>query len=374
MSSQIAIVGIGHTEQGELPRCSSELLAARATKAALEDAGIDRGGIDGLITCKSVHGANIDTALGPLLGINPPYSQTLEYGSCNFSLHLAAQAIATGMASTIVLCYGANARSAGVSFSTAPLSMASVAGYLHVAGPAAMALRRHMALYGTTEEQVGSIASSSRDWAQMNPLALFQKPLSVDDYLSSPYLVEPLRRADLTMISDGGVALVVTSAERAAADFPHRPVYLYGMAEQSAIRGDHNPDYLMRPFLSSLADRIWRDTGLTHSDVDLLYVQDPTSVWILQVIEAFGFCSVGDVGPWLAEGHTRPGGDLPLNTNGGQLSEAYMWGWLHLVEAVRQLRGDAGERQVADAETALYCSTQVHLKGAVSVLSTHSRS
>jgi acetyl-CoA acetyltransferase len=349
------------------------LLALRATKAALADAGIDKSGVDGVITCKSVQGANADTAFGPLLGINPSYAQTLDYGSCNFSLHLAAQAIATGMASTVLLCYGANARSGRVSFSATPPSLESVAGFLHVAGPAAMALARHMALYGTTEEQFGVIASSSRDWARKNPLALFRDPLSVEDYLSIPYIVEPLRRPDLTMISDGGAALVVTTAERAAADFPHQPVYLYGMAEQSAIRGEHNRDYLIRPFLGDLAKRVWTSTGLSHEDIDLFYVQDPTAVWILQAIEYFGFCPVGEAGPWLAEGHTRPGGDLPLNTNGGQLSEAYMWGWLHLIEAVRQLRGQAGERQVEGAATALYCSTQVHLKAAASVLSTYTQ-
>jgi acetyl-CoA acetyltransferase len=120
-----------------------------------------------------------------------------------------------------------------------------------------------------------------------------------------------------------------------------------------------------------MAARLWRDSGFAPADIDLLYVQDATSVWVLQMLEAYGFCGPGEGGAFAAEGRTRPGGSLPTNTNGGQLSESYMWGWLHMVEAVRQLRGQAGERQVSGAEIAMYCSTQVWLKGGASILSTH---
>jgi acetyl-CoA acetyltransferase len=241
---------------------------------------------------------------------------------------------------------------------------------MHIAGPAAMALQRHKAMYGTTDEQFGMIAVSEREWARKNPIALFREPMSMEQYLAMPYMVEPLRRADVTMLSDGGVSLIVTSAERAA-DYPNRPVYILGMSEQSGIRGEYTPDYLNREFLHGAADQIWRKTGLAPKDIDALYIQNPTAVWVLQMLEWYGFTPVGEAGPWLAEGHTRPGGDLPVNTNGGQLSESYMWGWLHLVEAVRQLRGQAGERQISGAEIAMYCSTQVWLKGGASIISTH---
>lgn len=246
---RVAIVGIGHTEQGELPGRSPELLSVQAIKAALADAGIDRSHVDGLITCKSIQGLNKDVSVGPLLGINPRYAQTLDYGTASFSLHLAVQAIVTGLAETIVLCYGANARSIRFPFGAAPPTLAGAAGLMHIAGPAAMALQRHRYLYGTSEEQFGWIAVSEREWAQKNPIALFRTPMTMDDYLAQPYLVEPLRRADITMLSDGGVALVLTSAERVG-EYPHRPVYIVGMAEQSAIRGEHTPDYLMREFMA----------------------------------------------------------------------------------------------------------------------------
>lgn len=367
---KVAIVGVGHTPQGELPGQSPELNSVLAIKEAMKDAGIDRSKIDGLITCKSVQGSNIDVQVGPLLGLSPRYAQTLDYGTCNFSLHLAVQAIVTGMADTVALCYGANARSIRFPFGAAAPTLSGASGLMHVAGPAAMALQRHKATYGTTDEQFGWIAVSEREWAQKNPVALFREPMSMNDYLAMPYMVEPLRRADVTMLSDGGVALIVTRADMID-EFPNKPVYVLGMSEQSQIQGEYAPDYLDREFLSKSADQIWSKTGLKQSDIDALYIQNPTAVWVMQMLEWYGFVPRGEVGPWLAEGHTRPGGDLPVNTNGGQLSESYMWGWLHIVEAVRQLRGQAGERQISKAEIAMYCSTQVWLKGGASIISTH---
>jgi acetyl-CoA acetyltransferase len=365
---QVAIVGIGHTEQGTFPGMTPEELSIAAIKAALDDAGIDRSAIDGLITCKSPQGQNRDVTVGPLLGISPRYSQTLDYGTCNFSLHLGVQAIISGMANTIVLCYGTNARSARHAFGRPTNDLNAVAGLVHIAGPAALALQRHKHLYGTTDEQFGIIAVSAREWAQKNPLAIFREPMSLQQYLAMPYMVEPLRRPDVTMVSDGGVALVLSRADRAG-DFANDGVYVLGMAEQSAIRGEHAPNYLMREWLGDVARQIWSGTGLGPADIDALYIQDPTAVWVLQTLEYFGFCGVGEAGPWLSEGHIRPGGHLPLNTNGGQLSESYTWGWLHICEAVRQLRGTAGERQVPHAGVAMYCSTQGWEKGAASILS-----
>jgi len=368
---KVAIVGIGHTPQGELPGQTPELNSVLAIKEALKDAGIDRSGLDGLITCKSVQNTNADIQVGPLLGINPRYSQTLDYGTCNFSIHLAIQAIVTGMADTIALCYGANARSARFPFGASSPTLAGVSGLMHVGGPAALALQRYKSLYGMTDEEFGWIAVGSREWAQRNPNALFRTPMSMEDYLNMEYLIEPLRRPDITMLSDGGVSVILTSAERAA-DFPNKPIYILGMSEASQIRGEFTPDYLNREFLIGASDEIWSKTGMSPADIDALYIQDPTAFWVLQMLELFGFAPIGEGGRWLAEGHTRPGGSLPLNTNGGQLSESYMWGWMHIVEAVRQLRGEAGpERQVTGAETAMYLSTQTWLKGGASIIATH---
>lgn len=368
---KVAIVGIGHTFLGEMPGQSAELNSVLAIKEALKDAGIGRSALDGLITCKTIQGNNREVDVGPLLGIDPRYAQTLDYGTCNFSLHLAVQAIVAGMAETIALCYGANARTARYPFGAAGATLAGASGLMHIGGPAAMALQRHKALYGTTDEQFGWVAVSQREWAQRNPIALFREPMSMEQYLAKPYMIEPLRREDVTMLSDGGVALIVTSAERAA-DFPNKPIYILGISEQSQIRGEWSPDYFDRSWMGESARRIWSQTGFTQTDIDLLYIQDPTAVWVLQMIEQYGFAPVGEGGRWLAEGHSRPGGKLPINTHGGQLSESYMWGWMHIVEAVRQLRGQAGqERQVSGAEIAMYCSTYAWFKGGASIISTH---
>jgi len=374
MDLDAAIVGIGTTEQGEIPGKSANEIAAMAIDLALRDAGLTKDDVDGLITCRNLHNREgIDEQVGHLLGLNPEFSATLDYGTGNFSLHLGVMALLAGLASTIVLTYGTNQRSLRTNFGTAVgggADLKTTAGLVHVAGPAAMAFRRHQHLYGTTEEQLGWVAVAQREWAQLNPAAIFRKPLSIEEYLAMDYLVEPLRRPDLTMISDGGAALILTTRERAR-DLRKTPVHVKAIAEQTALRADQNPDNLMRPWLGDVAKRLWSSSGLTPQDVDALYIQDATSVWVLQMLEWFGFCRVGEGGPFLAEGHTRPGGSLPVNTHGGQLSESYMWGWLHLCEAVRQLRGECGERQVPGVEVALDCSSHDFLKGAASLLSTH---
>jgi acetyl-CoA acetyltransferase len=371
VAGRAAIVGLGHTVQGELPGTSAEENAVDAAQSALADAGLTVDDLDGLIACKSVQGQGNDVAVGALLGVNLPYVQSLDYGTCNFSLHLAVMAVVSGMASAILLTYGANARSGRFDFGK-PMygaDMASAVGLVHIAGRAGLALQRHKAIYGTTDEQFGMLAVGQRLWAQKNPNAIFRNPLTMADYLAEPYMVEPLRRSDVTMISDGGVAVVVTTAERAR-DLPQPPVYISGIAEFAGVRGEHNPENLMRPWLKDSASAIWSTTGMSPDDIDVLYIQDPTALWSLQMLEYYGFCGIGEGGPFLADGHTMPGGDLPLNTHGGQLSESYTWGWMHVVEAVRQLRGQAGERQLDTPQIGMYCSSHGFVKAAASILST----
>src|SRR3984885_14468078 len=234
IAGAVAIVGLGHTEQGELPGRSVEDNAVDAALLALADAGLTLDDLDGLVACKSVQGQGNDVNVGALLGVNLPYVQSLDYGTCNFSLHLAVMAIVSGMASTVLLTYGANARSGKFDFGK-PMygaDMASTAGLVHIAGRAGLALQRHKHLYGTTDEQFGMLAVGQRQGGQENPNAIFRKPLTMAEYLAEPFLVEPLRRSDVTMISDGGVALVVPPPERAR-DLPNKPVYGSGMAERA---------------------------------------------------------------------------------------------------------------------------------------------
>jgi len=371
LRGRTAVVGVGTTAQGELPGKSADEIAVDALGLALADAGLQKGDLDGLITCKSFGGSGIDTEIGRLAGLNPRYSATLDYGTCNFSLHLATMAIATGMASTIALVYGTNQRTAGNRFATAAGSGASpleLHGFHNIAGQAAMAFTRRAHLYGTTEEQLGAVAVTERAHAQRNPLAIFRDPLTLEDYLAQPYLVAPLRRADICMISDGGVCLIVTDATHRDVS-PESPVYVLGTEQVTGLRQYQNPDNLLRPWVADMTDPVFARAGITRADVDVLFIQDPTSVWVLQMLELFGYCDPGESGSYVAEGRIALGGDgVPVNTNGGQLSESYMWGWLHLAEAVQQLRGTCGERQVAGARFAQYCSTKGFEKAATSIL------
>ncbi|MBM9464037.1 thiolase family protein [Aeromicrobium sp. YIM 150415] len=340
-------------------------------RITLAEAGIAKSEIDGLITCKSFGGFGIDTEIGRLAGLNPAYSATLDYGTCNFSLHLACAVIDAGLASVVAIVYGTNQRSAGNTFSHAlgRVDEASVYGFLNVAGPAAMAFRRHQHEYGTTEADLAEISVSQRKYAADNPLAIFRDRLTVDDYLAAPYLVAPLRRPDLCMISDGAACLIVARADRAR-DLTQSPVSVMGIAQQTGLRDRQNADQWMRPWIQQVADRIYPAAGVDRDDIDALYIQDPTSIWVLQMLEYYGFVEPGGVGDAFRSGDVGFGGRLPLNTNGGQLSEAYMWGFLHLCEAVRQLRGEAGARQIDGLNTAQYCSTFGFMKAASTILST----
>jgi acetyl-CoA acetyltransferase len=368
MRARTAIVGVGSTAQGEHPGLTGDDLAVEAARLALADAGIGKERLDGLVTCRANAGQGVDTRIGELLGISPAYSATLDYGTCNFSLHLAAMAIAAGMATTVLLCYGTNQRSERRSFGVpaAAADFTAPHGLVHIAGPAALALARHQHRYGTTELEFAHIAVGQRAWAQRNPQAIFREPLTLEEHQRMPYLVRPLRRPDVTMISDGGAALVITAADRTG-EHPRRGAFLLGVAQNTALALGGGPAAYSRDFVRPVADAVFARAGLTRADVDALYIQDPTAVWVLQMLELYGFCPVGEAGPFLAERHTFPGGDLPLNTNGGQLSEAYMWGWLHVCEAVRQLRGECGERQVPDARVAMYCSSMTFLKAAATI-------
>ncbi|MET7392000.1 thiolase family protein [Dactylosporangium sp. NPDC005572] len=366
-----AIVAAGNSAQGTIPGLSADELAVEGLCITLAESGIDKSAIDGLITCKSYGGFGIDTEIGRLAGLNPAYSATLDYGTCNFSLHLACAVIDAGLASVVAIVYGTNQRSAGNRFSH-PLGRqdeASVYGFLNVAGPAAMAFRRHQHLYGTTEADLARIAVSQRAYAVDNPLAIFRDPLTVEDYLEMPYLVAPLRRPDVCMISDGAACLIVARADRAR-ELTGRPVHVMGIAQQTGLRDRQNADQWMRPWIRQVAERVYPAAGIGRDGIDALYIQDPTSVWVLQMLEYYGFVEAGGVGEAFARGDVGFGGKLPLNTNGGQLSEAYMWGFLHLCEAVRQLRGDAGPRQIEGLRTAQYCSTFGFMKAASTILST----
>ncbi|MEE3849666.1 thiolase family protein [Gordonia sp. LSe1-13] len=370
-SGEVAVVGVGVSRQGRHPGRSGNDLAADAFEDALADAGIDKGRVDGLVTCQSLigyPGDGIDTTLGQILGINPAYSATLDYGTCNFSIHLAAMAISAGLASTVALTYGTvQGTMTGDSGFAGRLQPDSVFGAIDGIGfMSALMFQRHRERFGVTEEQLGAVTVAQRKWASLNPLALRRDEITIDQYMDQPYHVNPIRKLDIAPFDDGGVALILTRGERAG-DFPNKPVRLLGMSEIAALRGYQNRDQLDRPWIRTVAEQVYSKAKVGPRDIDIVSIQDPSSVWTMQMLEHFGFVGEGDALPFIAEGHTSPGGSLPVNTGGGHLAESYMWGWLHTVEVVRQLRGGIGDRQVPDAQTAIHCSTAGPIKAAATI-------
>jgi acetyl-CoA acetyltransferase len=224
----------------------------------------------------------------------------------------------------------------------------------------ALMLARHRHLHGTTDRQLGAVATTFRRHAQLNPAALRRDDMTLEDYLDAPPVVAPLRRFDYCQINDGGIALILTTLDRAR-DRPHRPVQVLAAAQRARLTGsDFPPDDFWAGALAEVGDAVTRESGRDRDAVDALMVYDNFSPNVLFTLEGLGWCRAGEGGAWVADGRIALGGELPCNTSGGQLSEGYLQGWALVVEAVRQLRGDCGARQVEGARTVQYaCAAPV---------------
>jgi acetyl-CoA acetyltransferase len=225
-------------------------------------------------------------------------------------------------------------------------------------GAYALAASRHMAQYGTTSEQMAELAVSTRAWAQMNPVAYKREPLTVEEVFASDMIATPLRRHDCCLVTDGGGCVVVVSPD-IAKTLPKAPVWLLGQGEaQSHAQISEMPDLTVTPAAES-GKRAFAMAGVTHSDLDVVEIYDSFTITVLLTLESLGFCKPGESGPFVSGGRTAPGGEFPLNTMGGGLSYCHpgQYGIFLLIEAVRQLRGECGDRQVADASLALASGT-----------------
>jgi acetyl-CoA acetyltransferase len=359
LAGRVAVVGVGTTRYGKLPEYDAYDLGVWALKAALADCGLAFEDIDGLI----INRIPDYQRFGEITGINPRYT-SITPGQGRFAgicIQTAVAVIAAGLASTVALVYGNNGRSAGDAYGGAsdaygsggaglwfPYGMTSP-GAFH-----ALMMRRHMEEYGTTTDQLGTIAATFRRHASLNPEAVMRTPFTLEEYRAARYICEPLRLLDYCLINDGGVAMILTSAERAR-DLRQRPVYLRGFGQASALAGSAFPpeDYWRAP-MRQVAEDVYGMAGLRPQDMDALMIYDNFTPTVLFSLEGFGFCPPGESGPWVAEGRLNLGGAFPTNTSGGHLSESYMQGWSLNVEAVRQVRGECGARQVKDAALVQY--------------------
>ncbi len=360
MRNAAAVVGVGHTSFGRLPGQTPYDLGAWALREALADAGLKHTDIDGLIVSRVPDYQRF----GEMLGINPRYTAiTPGQGRMSgASIQMAAMAIAAGMANVVALVYGNDGRSVGEKYGGEndrygggdgglwfPYGMTSP-GAAH-----AIMFQRHAELYGTTSEQMAAVSVAFRKHASMTPHAVMRNPITVEDHQNSRFIVEPLHLLDYCLINDGGVALIVTSAERAR-DMAKKPVYIRGFGQGTELAGSNLPpdDFWHAPMASAAKD-CFRMADVTHADMDALMVYDNFTPTVLFSLEGAGFCPIGESGRWVQGGRLELGGEFPTNTSGGHLSESYMQGWALNVEAVRQLRGETGQRQVKDAKLVFYC-------------------
>lgn len=367
-----AVIGVGETDYADDYDQVKEVgantdgygYAATAFKRALAESGLRRERIGGLIVGPTISYERT----AELLSLNPRWSSQRIAGKAVIE---AALAIEAGAVDTVALIYGNNQQSVDTQYGGpdamggekylsyayyAPWGMTSQ-GALY-----AMTMQRYMHEMDLTERELGHVAVAQRKHAQMNPKAIMRDPLDIDSYLDARYIVEPLRLYDYCLVNNGGVALILTNSDLAA-ELCEVPIYVRGFGQK-----DLNTDATqLRPRLmeyyrsaqEATAKQVFSRADLEHEDIDALQVYDSFSPHIIFALEGFGFVDFGNGGEFVASGATEPEGELPVNTSGGHLSETYMQGWNHQVEAVRQLRGTAGDRQVSGCQNVLYACSAV---------------
>lgn len=366
-----AITGLGMTPMGRIYKSTMEL-AADATRTALADAGLRKDQVDGLLINAGITGTTgggISLGLQNYLGMQN--LRLLNHMNAAGStaaqmVQYAALAISAGMANH-VLCVFADAplrdgSSAGAAYGGAarnpqrPRGMSGLyaaAGYFGANTPYALAARRHMAEYGTTQDQLGIIAVGQREWATMSPLAQMRTPITLEDYHNSRWIIEPLHLLDCCLVSNGAVAVVVSSAA-AAKEMPQPPVYVLGMGQgHPGDTGRTGAEWETQTGAQLAAKTAYAMAGVGPADIDVCQIYDCYTYTVLVTLEDYGFCKKGEGGPFVEDGKLGPGGSLPTNTGGGELSGYYMWGMTPLSEGIIQTRGQGGERQVAKHDTVL---------------------
>lgn len=343
----VAVVGAAETtKMGKIPDVSVLGLHADAALNAMKDAGLKPSDIDGVAT------AGVSPVeLAQYLGITPTYADGTSVGGCSFMLHVrhAAAAINAGLAKTILITHGESGRSrvgAGGFGRNATSLMGQFEMPYGVTSPPTMftiPVLRYMKTYGVTEEDLAMVAVVQREWAALNPRSSFKDPITVDDVLNSPMIAWPFRMLMCCLVTDGGGALILTSADRAK-DFPNKPVYVLGTGESVETPMVSQ----MEDFNSSKAFRVsgkkaFEEAGIKHADVDHLMIYDAFAHLPLYGLEDLGFVKPGEAKDFVRERNTAIGGKLPMNTNGGGLSYMHsgMYGMYALMESVRQMRGTA---------------------------------
>ncbi len=355
LKDKIAVIGVGNTKYGNFPETDDYGLAAQAFRNAVNDCGIDKNQIDGMLVSRIPYYAR----MGEVLGINPRWTVTLPgHGRMSgMGIIEAASAIASGLCNYAVLLYANIGRSRRVNYGGDESSGTwDPWGFTSPGAAHAMAFRRHMEMYGTTTRQLAEVSVAIRYHACLNPDAVMRNPITIEDHESARFITAPLRLLDYCLINDGAVCLILTSKERAK-DFKKPPVMISGFGGQDTYSPSSIANFDMDfwyPAISAAGNQAYQMAGVTHKDVNALMCYDNFSPTVLFSLEGLGFCGQGESGSYVEDGALALGGRLPVNTDGGHLSNSYMQGWALNVEAVRQLRGECGARQIPDCEVVQY--------------------
>jgi acetyl-CoA acetyltransferase len=354
LKDKIAVVGVGTTAYGSFPELSDYALAAQAFKAALDDSGLSKTQIDGL-SCTRLP---LYARMGAVLGIDPVWTlHTPAHGRMSgMAIIEAMMALACGAANYVALTYANIGRSRRVNYGGEDTGFWDPWGLTSLGASHALMFRMHMERYGTTQRQLGEVSVAFRQHALHHPNAVMKTPITLDDHAGARRIVDPLGLFDYCLINDGAVCLILTTAERAR-DLKKRPVLISGVGAQDAYRNSAISSFATNFWydeLQEVARQVYGMAGVGPADIDALMSYDNFSPTVLFSLEGLGFCAQGESGRFVEGGQLGLKGSLPTNTDGGHLSNSYMQGWALNVEAVRQLRGEGGERQVADCEVVQY--------------------
>ncbi len=350
-----AAVGIGLSEFGEVPNFSYLELMAQAVDRALADAGLRKSDIDGVFCVTSPHNVPVIGAC-EYLGIKPKVVEGTMLGGSSFVnfLQWAALALDADLCEVALITFGSDLRTGAGRLRIPDHRWEEVYRPRNPPTSYALAAARHMHQYGTTRAQLAEVAVAARAWARLNPAAMMRDPLSVDDVLAARMICDPLSLYDCCLVSDGAGAVILTKAERAE-DFPRPPAYLLGVAAEIGHNSIAQADDMTVTAAARSGPRAFEMAGLGPDDVDVLALYDAFTINTVIFLEDLGYCAKGEGGAFVEDGAIAPGGRLAVNTNGGGLSCVHpgMYGIFLIVEAVEQLRGQAGERQVPGAKVAL---------------------
>lgn len=345
LSGRSVIAGIGHTAFGKLPGRDVVSLNVEACRNALADAGIEKSAVDAVFVKAptSAHQFMIGQKVAEALGVTPRLGGAWDQGgAANITLlSFAVMAIEAGQCDVALVCYADNPRSGNRAHYARPRGDDAAYGWFSTAAGYAMVQRRHVIEHGTPPEAFGAVALASRNHGAGNPHAQLRRPLTMAQYLESPWLVDPLRRDDCALVSDGGAALVVMSAARARALRVPAPVPVLGFGHGQTSFELPQRATLTRTEAARAAHTAFAMAGAKPADVDVAQLYDCFTVTVLMTLEDYGFCRKGEVAGFVADGAIEHGGRLPINTSGGLLSETGMPGLQLVIEGVRQMRGTA---------------------------------